>query len=110
MSPKIKVRPNITNTFLLRQRAGGWFVITAEGEDRAGPFQMRNFAEGRRRELQLAANKQRKIGPRPCITCGETFQSEGPHNRMCTLCRHQSEAFSGVASVTQRGARRVTKN
>lgn len=24
---------------------------------------------------------------RPCITCRTPFQSEGPHNRMCTQCR-----------------------
>ena len=24
---------------------------------------------------------------RPCMTCGETFESQGNHNRMCRRCR-----------------------
>jgi len=110
MAPKIRVRPNVGKTFLLRQRTGGWFIIHENGTTHSGPFTLHNAAENERRKLQLAANQRAKIGPRPCITCGNTFQSEGSHNRMCSLCRHQSEAFSGVASVTQRGARRAVKN
>ena len=28
---------------------------------------------------------------RQCITCGEPFASDGPGNRMCTACRHETE-------------------
>lgn len=50
-----------------------------------------------------------KIGPRPCITCGVTFFSEGIHHRMCADCRRNSDVFNGTASVAQRGAKQVAK-
>ena len=28
-----------------------------------------------------------RVRARPCMTCTDTFQSEGPHNRMCPGCR-----------------------
>lgn len=31
---------------------------------------------------------------RPCMTCGKRFASEGPHNRMCSLCRRRGDPFS----------------
>lgn len=35
--------------------------------------------------------KQRaKTRPRACLCCGATFQSEGPHHRMCKRCRKKS--------------------
>lgn len=27
---------------------------------------------------------------RPCMCCGGAFRSEGPHNRLCGNCRHNS--------------------
>lgn len=29
-----------------------------------------------------------KLTPRACLRCKITFDSEGPHNRMCSRCRH----------------------
>lgn len=31
---------------------------------------------------------------RSCMTCEKPFLSEGPHNRMCTGCRHRSEGIA----------------
>lgn len=83
--------------------------MNGSGAALAGPFRMRNAAECLRRKLQLDANRTQTAGPRLCITCGDTFESEGNHNRMCTPCRHHSEAFPGSASVAAKGARRVSK-
>lgn len=30
---------------------------------------------------------------RACIACGETFRSEGWHNRLCPKCRRKSDPF-----------------
>lgn len=35
---------------------------------------------------EARANGQR----RPCLCCGRTFRSEGPHHRMCINCRSKS--------------------
>lgn len=36
------------------------------------------------------ASSRRKVR-RLCMTCLEPFTSDGPHNRMCTACRHATE-------------------
>lgn len=28
---------------------------------------------------------------RPCLKCGNPFESEGPHNRLCGNCRHETD-------------------
>ena len=38
-----------------------------------------------RLERERARKKPRRH--RPCLTCGQTFLSDGPHNRMCPTCR-----------------------
>jgi len=30
---------------------------------------------------------------RACMTCGNDFKSEGPHNRMCSHCRQKREGM-----------------
>lgn len=103
-------KPGLGNDFQLRQLPQGWVVINERGVIHSGPHTMRNAAEQARRDLQAAKNAKEKRGNRPCITCGKTFESEGIHNRMCSSCRHQGEAFNGTATVIQRGARRVAKS
>lgn len=31
--------------------------------------------------------RQSRQRDRACLCCGETFRSDGPHNRLCTTCR-----------------------
>lgn len=38
------------------------------------------------------------VKPRNCISCGQKFQSEGAHNRMCDGCRGEAGA-----SIRERG-------
>ena len=33
---------------------------------------------------------RRAYTARPCLCCGQTFPSQGPHNRLCVVCRHKS--------------------
>jgi hypothetical protein len=44
---------------------------------------------------------------RECITgCGRSFESEGPHHRMCWNCRYTAQATLGIAGTINRGMRR----
>jgi hypothetical protein len=36
---------------------------------------------------------------RKCMTCGTTFMSEGPHNRMCNACRQKSASPFDIPAV-----------
>ncbi len=38
--------------------------------------------------------RQPKRKSRPCMTCRQTFESEGPHNRMCAPCRLSKESIT----------------
>ncbi len=49
----------------------------------AGPF--KNIANAI--SAATAIERRSHIRERACLTCGTTFQSEGPHNRMCNSCR-----------------------
>lgn len=49
------------------------------------------------------AKLRRRTCPRACLCCGATFQSEGPHNRLCERCRRQSASpFDTPATVGRR--------
>ncbi|MDJ0631081.1 MAG: hypothetical protein QNJ44_22680 [Rhodobacter sp.] len=41
--------------------------------------------------LNRKAERARRPKNRACLTCGETFLSEGPHNRMCKSCRAKGD-------------------
>lgn len=40
-----------------------------------------------RRQTEFHVDKIEVHPDRDCITCGKTFSSEGPHNRLCDPCR-----------------------
>lgn len=35
-----------------------------------------------------------KFAPRKCLSCGTTFMSEGPWNRICTNCSEKNSIYS----------------
>lgn len=40
-----------------------------------------------RRESTRRTPRAREAVVRPCLRCGHSFPSEGPHNRLCNRCR-----------------------
>lgn len=73
----------------------GYVVVDPEGKVVTGsqtPFRIE--AQRAATELQRAADKKAKRGPRPCLCCGESFASEGIHNRLCDRCRRRDAAIS----------------
>ncbi len=62
---------------------GRWLVCHLDGMKVAGPFGQRALAERHRDKLE---NRQ-ACTERPCISCRTPFMSEGPHHRMCPVCR-----------------------
>jgi hypothetical protein len=53
------------------------------------------FTNRRRREnvatyTAPASDARKSRQRRPCLCCGRTFYSEGPHHRMCINCRRKS--------------------
>lgn len=73
----------------------GYVVVDPAGKVVAGsqtPFRIE--AQRAATESQRAADKKAKRGPRPCLCCGESFASEGIHNRLCDKCRRRDAALS----------------
>lgn len=91
------------------ERIGGRFrVISPEGKFVGPPFESRRAAVEAAQAMQAEADRHAKRGPRPCMCCGRTFDSEGIHNRLCTPCRSQGEArSSGVPANAAAKVRRA---
>ncbi len=66
----------------------GWSVCKG-GLRVRGAYSNKGLAEAACDRMEREARCKR----RPCITCGETFMSEGPGNRMCDKCRANSTAI-----------------
>jgi hypothetical protein len=68
----------------------GWVVVSPEGNIVSGP----NARETALRSLashQRQADQKAKRGPRACMCCSATFDSQGPHNRLCDTCRRRPD-------------------
>ena len=88
--------PNILTTFWqktmkhfkVRGSGASWDVV-----DPAGKI-IRTFRHNYDAE-QMAQRLTRldRLKNRPCMCCGHTFSSEGPHNRLCVGCRKQTEGL-----------------
>jgi hypothetical protein len=69
---------------IVRQRRG-WVVKNDDGTGVvAGPFATCDAAHEARSMMKAASKVDRQW--RPCLSCGENFQSEGIHNRLCHVC------------------------
>ena len=76
-----------------------WIVEDAEGKRVSGYYQHQWQAEDRCEVLE----RKSRARSRPCMCCGETFRSEGPHHRLCATCRRGST--DAPASVGRKRAR-----
>lgn len=74
----------------------GYVVVDQDGKWHGKPSPFRPQVERMCDELQRAADKAAKRGPRPCIRCQTEFNSEGIHNRMCGRCRGVGETEQSV--------------
>lgn len=71
---------------------------------RSPPFASRRGAEvWLERNLDQVGLTKAKRGPRACLGCGKTFESEGIHNRMCSCCRSRDDGGSMAIAATSSG-------
>lgn len=71
------------NFAIVRQRGG--FVVCKDGEVCYGPNTQERAEQALERQERAARLKSRN-----CMTCHESFTSEGPQHRMCYRCRRHS--------------------
>lgn len=89
----------------------GWVVRDPDGRMASEIIAARSSAEMLRDRLQHEADAKAKRGPRPCMCCGKTFESEGIHNRLCPHCRaaasglRSSVSFAGATGKARRVSR-----
>lgn len=81
----------------IRIGGGGHYRIYDAGRPITGKYSQFALAEARLLNIRQQRERDRKSKVRPCLTCGQTFKSEGAHNRMCDGCR--SRARSGMADL-----------
>lgn len=73
--------------------SGHSWAIYHQGRKVQDLFGGMSQVEARAHNLEKAA-KPRKT--RACLTCRQSFESEGPHNRMCDDCRNQGGLTWGM--------------
>lgn len=71
-------------TFEIVRKQGAYFV-QKDGEVVHGPACLARAEDALEKLERKARQRTRK-----CLTCSTSFLSDGPHNRMCNYCRHQS--------------------
>ena len=79
----LNVRPVARNDVLF------WAVFEG-GTQITGLFPQEHQAR-KAMQAERTKDKPRVLKRRPCLCCGVTFDSEGPHHRMCGSCRTQSQ-------------------
>ncbi len=86
----------MTSRYEIRSLNGRGFAVFRGRKCVSTPSYSMEMAQQKLSVLEAQDKRAgRKI--RPCITCGETFPSEGPANRMCDKCRaNANEIFNGA--------------
>jgi hypothetical protein len=84
-----------------RQRDGTYDVFDGAGVRVSEGHGERLLAE--RALDKIARRNSRTV--RECLTCDDTFLSEGPHNRMCNCCRRRARDGAWLASASVTGTR-----
>lgn len=82
---------------------GAFRVLDFDGRPLAKGFLTLDAARTERDRLQAAEDLRRKRGPRACMCCGQTFQSDGIHHRLCATCGAQGEGHAMTAGATSIG-------
>ena len=77
--------------YSVRWTRTGWVVIDPAGRIARDGGNSMAEAEQAAARLQRAADCKVKVGPRACLCCGQTFESAGLHNRLCTSCRSRGD-------------------
>ena len=67
----------------------GHYVVDPMGQ-RCSIYESSGRAEDIRHKKQTAFDAAKKRKARACLCCGQSFQSEGSHNRMCDPCRRRA--------------------
>lgn len=71
---------------LVVKRFGGGYAVFEGAKRLSGQCGSSGEAEARGARILQARAKER----RNCLTCRKPFMSEGPHNRMCDVCRRSA--------------------
>ena len=89
-----------SHRYALKQILGGYVVTDPDGGHASRLIRFRPEADQLRAKLQRKADAKAKRGPRSCLCCGKSFDSDGIHNRLCGSCRSQSDALGDIAGPT----------
>ncbi|WP_444667152.1 hypothetical protein [Cereibacter changlensis] len=97
-----------TGPRVVRYGDDDWEVL---GLPEASPiFRVKADAESWKQAQVALLPKSRLPRMRSCLCCGDEFQSEGYHHRMCNPCRRLGSDVAGIAAtISGTRLRRVTR-
>lgn len=67
----------------------GWRLVDPDGRPQSAFYGAGDRAQSALDAAQARADAARKRAVRPCLCCQKPFESEGIHNRLCSICRHR---------------------
>ncbi len=86
----------MTSRYKIKSLNGRGFAVFCGRKRVSTPSSSMSMAEQKMYALERRDKRAGRIN-RSCITCGESFPSDGPGNRMCKTCQaNASEIFTGV--------------
>lgn len=83
-------KPGLARFTVERMAGHGWYVADPDGKRVSCFHHAYERAFDACENQQAAYDAAKKRCARPCLCCGQTFQSEGIHNRMCNPCRNRA--------------------
>ena len=96
MSATYSTKPKADDWLVDYVSGSGWHVVSPDAGYSEQAFANRNAALSARGHAKAQAAKSARCRERPCMTCRNSFLSEGPHHRMCTICRHKGQDLDPV--------------
>lgn len=72
-----------------------YWVDAGDGQPMNGRYYRSiDIAETRAHHAENNAARAARLRTRCCLRCRSSFESEGPHNRLCDTCRHRASGSS----------------
>jgi hypothetical protein len=66
------------------------YTIALKTDDWINDMMKMDRADTARENRTRPGSEKAAVTPRSCLACGQTFDSEGAHNRLCLQCRKRT--------------------
>lgn len=98
-----------TNYVVFRVTGQGYVVLDPSRMRVSGFYPDTGSAQTRCDTLNAELDRKKRRGPRSCMCCGQSFLSEGVHNRLCDSCRRRDSSTLSIPAGSIGQVRRAAR-